>query len=90
MTLKEQLLKEIEVASDNFLKELLNLCRERNESGTSLQLPVDRPPTRESALGNNPLEAAKRLQTKLKLKNPDGQSLVDELIAERRSEAANE
>ena len=90
MTLREQLLKEIEVAPDNFLKELLNLCRERNESGTNLQLSVDRPPTAKSALGDNPLEAVKRLQTKLKLKNPDEQSLVDELIAERRSESANE
>jgi hypothetical protein len=84
MTLKEQLLQEIEIAPENLLKELLTLCRGRYESG-------DRPAA-DLPFGtiSPPLEAVKRLQAKLKLANPEGQSLVDELIAERRSEAANE
>jgi len=90
MTLREQLLEEIKVAPDNLLEELLSLCRERNESGDRLQLPLGHRPTAEPAFGNTPLQAVKRLQAKLKLRNPDGQSLVDELIAERRSEAENE
>ena len=84
MTLREQLLEEIEVAPDSLLEKLLTLCRERNESGDrpSVDLP--------SGTSSFPLEAVKRLQAKLKLANPEGQSLVDELIEERRSEAANE
>ena len=84
MTLREQLLEEIEVAPDSLLEKLLTLCREQNESGDcpSADLP--------SGTSSSPLEAVKRLQAKLKLANPEGQSLVDELIAERRSEAANE
>ena len=78
MTLREQLPQEIEITPDNLLEELLNLCRsEWNPSN-------DRP---NSSIA---LEAVKRLQTKLRLANPQGQSLVDELISERRSEAENE
>ena len=78
MTLREQLLQKIEIAPDNLLEELLNLCRsERNLSN-------DRPNS------STALEAVKRLQTKLRLANSQGQSLVDELISERRSEAENE
>ena len=85
MTLREQLLQEIEIAPDNLLEELLTLCRSgRNETG-------DRVLT-ELACGNSStaLDAVKRLQAKLKLANPEGKSLVDELIAERRSEAMHE
>ena len=85
MTLREQLLQEIEIAPDNLLEELLTLCRSgRNETG-------DRVLT-ELACGNSStaLDAVKRLQAKLKLANPDGQSLVDELITERRAEAMHE
>ena len=75
----------IEIAPDNLLEELLILCRSgRNETG-------DRAVT---GLGcddkSTALDAIKRLQAKLKLANPEGKSLVDELIAERRSEAVHE
>jgi hypothetical protein len=58
MTLREQLLEEIEVAPDSLLEKLLNLCRERNESGdrSSAVLP--------SGTSSSPLEAVKRLQAK--------------------------
>lgn len=86
MTLREQLLKEIEIAPDNLLEELLTLCRERNRPSGSIQLIVDH----HTATALTPPEAIKRLQAKLRLVNPSGQSLVDELIAERRSEVENE
>ena len=85
MTLREQLLQEIEIAPDNLLEELLTICPSgRNETG-------DRPVTG-LAYGDssNAIDAVKRLQAKLKLANPERQSLVDELIAERRSEALHE
>ena len=85
MTLREQLLQEIEIAPDNLLEELLTLCRSGrigtgNRAATGLHC------------GDSPtaLDAVKRIQAKLKLADPEGESLVDELIAERRSEAVHE
>ena len=85
MPLREQLLQEIEIAPDNLLEELLILCRSgRNETGDRAAIDVDYDDKFTA------LDAVKRLQAKLKLANPEGQSLVDELIAERRSEAVHE
>ena len=85
MTLREQLLQEIEIAPDNLLEELLTLCRSgRNEKGNSVTTDLECDDSLPA------LDAVKRLQSKLKLANPEGQSLVDELIAERRSEAVHE
>ena len=72
MTLREQLLQEIEIAPDNLLEELLILCRPgRNETGDRAATDVDYDDKFTA------LDAVKRLQAKLKLANPEGQSLVD-------------
>ena len=65
--------------------ELLTLCRSgRNKAGDRAATGLDCDDK------STALDPVKRLQAKLKLANPEGKSLVDELIAERRSEAMHE
>jgi hypothetical protein len=95
MTLKEQLLQEIEQAPDSVIEELLSFCRQmKTEQGALAGLTEGQEAERIAAQR----EAVSRLQAKARetvaagrsaLPLPPG-SLVDELIAERRAEAENE
>jgi hypothetical protein len=87
MTLKEQLLQEIEQAPDSVIEELLSFCRQmKTEQKTFAGLTERQAAERVAAQR----EAVRRLQAKMRETVPEGRSLVDELIAERRAEAGNE
>jgi flagellar biosynthesis/type III secretory pathway chaperone len=86
MTLKEQLLQEIEQASDSLLEDLLNLCRQMKVEQKTASLD-DRSSSEKIA---DQRDAVRRLQAKVRETIPEGRSLVDELIAERRMEGKNE
>jgi hypothetical protein len=86
MTLKEQLLQEIEQASDSQLEDLLNLCRQMKAERKTSSLD-DRHSAERIAAQR---DAVLRLQAKVRETIPEGRSLVDELIAERRVEEQNE
>jgi hypothetical protein len=87
MTLREQLLQEIEQAPDSVIEELLSFCRqiktEQQRAGDALEQP----------LGTQTMtqrDAVRQLQAKIRETVPEGRSLVDELIAERRMEGSHE
>jgi hypothetical protein len=86
MTLKEQLLQEIEQAPDSVIEELLSFCRqiktEQQRTGDALEKPLETQTTQ--------TDAVRRLQAKIRETVPEGRSLVDELIAERRMEGSHE
>jgi Skp family chaperone for outer membrane proteins len=86
MTLKEQLLQEIEQASDSLLEDLLNLCRQMKVEQKTASLD-DRSSSEKIA---DQRDAVRRFQAKVRETIPEGRSLVDELIAERRMEGKNE
>ena len=87
MTLKEQLLQEIEQASDSLLEDLLNLCRQMKTEQKVSSHSDDRHSAERIAAQR---DAVRRLQAKVRETIPEGRSLVDELIAERRVEEQNE
>lgn len=87
MTLKEQLLQEIEQASDSLLEDLLNLCRQMKAEQKTTSPSADRHSAEWVAAQR---DAVRRLQAKVRETIPEGRSLVDELIAERRVEGKNE
>jgi hypothetical protein len=87
MTLKEQLLKELEQAPDSLIEALLKLCQQvktgqEASSGLRAVDGVERVDAQR--------DAVERLQAKMRETNPEGRSLVDELIAERRMAAEHE
>jgi hypothetical protein len=86
MTLKEQLLQEIEQAPESLLEALLRFCQELKAQQSILKQPGGA----ESASVVAQKEAVKRLQAKMRETIPRERSLVDELIAERRMEAESE
>jgi hypothetical protein len=87
MTLKEQLLQEIEQAPDSVIEELLSFCRqiktEQQRAGDAVEQPLEDQTTTQR-------DAVRQLQAKIRETVPEERSLVDELIAERRLEGSHE
>jgi hypothetical protein len=88
MTLKEQLLREIEQAPDSLIEELLSLCRQiKSTSSNSTDDDIEQRLADKVAAQR---KAIRLLQEKVRETVPEGRSLVDELIAERQMEVENE
>jgi hypothetical protein len=88
MTLKEQLLREIEQAPDSLIEELLSLYRQiKSTSSNSTDDDIEQRLADKVAAQR---KAIRLLQEKVRETVPEGRSLVDELIAERQMEVENE
>lgn len=87
MTLKEQLFRELEQAPETLLQDLWNFYQ-ATKAEHDIQLGQDERPDSERVTAQ--AAAVQRLQAKMRAMIAPGRSLVDELIAERRAEAANE
>ena len=87
MTPKEQLLQEIDQASDSLLENLLHLCRQMKADQKATSHSDDRHSVERIAAQR---DAVLRLQAKVRETIPEGRSLVDELIAERQVDGKNE
>ncbi len=85
MTLKEQLLQEIDQAPEFLLEALLHFCRQMKATQQFSNVS-DRP--KSSAIAAQ-RATIKRVQAKMRQRVPRGRSLSDELIAERRMAARN-
>lgn len=87
MTLKEQLLRELEQAPENLLQDLWNFYQ-ATKAEHAIRLDQDERTDSERVTAQ--AAAVQRLQAKMRATIAPGRSLADELIAERRAEAANE
>ncbi len=86
MTLKEQLLQEIDQAPEFLLEALLHFCRQMKAT-QRISTVSHRPKSGAIAAQR---EAIKQVQAKMRKRLTRGRSLVDELIAERRMTVENE
>jgi hypothetical protein len=87
MTLKEQLLRELEQAPENLLQDLWNFYQ-ATKAEHAIRLDQDEQPDSERVTAQK--VAVQRLQVKMRATILPGRSLVDELIVEHRTEALNE
>ncbi len=87
MTLKEQLLRELEQAPEALLQDLWNFYQ-ATKAEHRVRLDSAERPDSERVTAQK--VAVQRLQAKMRATISPGRSLVDELIAERRTEALNE